>query len=301
MATIPNLYLKWRLFRELIGVPQSDAQIGSVIFGEGRDGAQKFSKLLYGDYGCSPEIAEVLADFINRRLDLSRKSRGLAPLGADALLPADLSGNVYDFARKITEAGAVTDATALDRAQDALLEEITPAPSSTSMPRLVVEQYEMGRFFEPFVSSDDAGPLVFVPGKHKGRLAVQGIDRQPAMAYTFLVRDPRPAGQRSWDLTWGETLRWMPAPSQPRLEDGTLPLMADAFPVLPVKGRFLATSILVWDPAVQPLLDPRGANPARAGLTEEETSRFLTNLRRLQKRRPDGLTAWGAEYSVEVP
>lgn len=301
MASIPNLYLKWRLFRELVGVPQSDAQIGSIIFGEGRDGAPKFSKLLYGDYGCSPEIADVLADFINRRLDLSRKSRSVAPPEAGSLSPSDLSATVYDFARRITEAGAITDREALDRAQDALLQEIVPAAPSNHMPRLVMERYGMGRFFEPFVSSDEEGPVVFVPGKHKGRLAIVGIDREPAMTYTFLVRDPRPAGQRSWDLKWGDTLRWIPAPSRPRLENGTLPLMADAFPVLPVKGRFLATSILVWDPAIQPLLDPRGADAAPAALSEEETSRLLTNLRRLQKRRPDGVTAWGAEYVVEMP
>ena len=56
MTAIPNLYLKWRAFRELADVNDPDNWIGKELF-KTEDGAQRFSKLLRGDLGCSPAIA----------------------------------------------------------------------------------------------------------------------------------------------------------------------------------------------------------------------------------------------------
>jgi hypothetical protein len=299
MSTIPNLYLKWKAFRELIGMPLSDAQIGAQIFGEGREGAPKFSKLIYGDYGCSSEIAVELAAIINKRLDTSRRGRGLPALDA-GLKPADLTLPLHAFIRRLEAIAETTDADARDRAQQALLADLAPALGQQGPARLVVEQSSMTRSMGGFLKSGGDGPVIFEAGKHKGRLAVRGIDREPAMAYTFLARDPRPLGRHSWDYNWSETLSWLPSPSRPAFVEGELLLMPQAAPINPTPGRFLVTSVLLWNEAARAALDPRGASSEPGALDEVETSRFLTNLRRLQRRSPDAVTASGAEYEVRV-
>ena len=146
MAEIPNLYLKWRVCRELIGIPQSDAQIGAHIFGEGKEGAPKFSKLLYGDYGCPPEIGTELVAILNRRLENYRKSRGLDPTIMDRFRPSDLAMPLHEFTRKFIAAAEQTDADALDRTQEALLKEMSPGFGSNGDARLVMERYERAGF-----------------------------------------------------------------------------------------------------------------------------------------------------------
>jgi hypothetical protein len=299
MSAIPNLYLKWRAFRELIGMPLSDAQIGAQIFGEGREGAPKFSKLIYGDYGCSPEIAVELASIINKRLDTSRRGRGLPALDA-GLKPGDLTLPLHAFIRRLEAIVETSDADSRDRAQQALLSDLAPAFGQPGSARLVVERFSMTRSMGGFLPSGGDGPIIFEAGKHKGRLAVRGIDRQPAMAYTFLARDPRPLGQHSWDFNWSETLSWLPSPSRPAFVEGELLLMPQAAPINPTPGRFLATSVLLWDETARAALDPRGASADPDALDEAQTSRFLTNLRRLQRRKPEAVTASGAEYEVRV-
>jgi hypothetical protein len=65
-------------------------------------------------------------------------------------------------------------------------------------------------------------------------------------------------------------------------------------------GRFLVTAVLVLDPAVQGTLDPRGPTAARGALDEPQTSQFLTNLRRLEKRNPDSVAIAANAYVVKA-
>ena len=299
MATIPNLFLKWRAVRELIGVPQSDAQIGATIFGEGREGGPKFSKLLYGDYGCPPEIGAELIKIINGRIQNFRKGRSLDGTPNEFSI-SDIEEPLYPFIRKLIVAGDVADEQALHRLQEALLDALKPKFGIDVAAQLVIERYELNRAFAGMVPSGGGGPIAFQVGRHKGRLAVHGIDREPAMAYTFLARDARAGGHRSWDLNWNETVLWVPSPSKPKLVDGTLHLMPEAAEVLPIPGRFIATTVLLWDADFQDALDPRGATAVPAALDEAGTSRFLTNLRKLAKRHPASVTTSSAEYMVLV-
>jgi hypothetical protein len=76
--------------------------------------------------------------------------------------------------------------------------------------------------------------------------------------------------------------------------------MPEAAETLPIPGRFVATTVLLWDAGLQEALDPRGAAAQPAALDENATSRFLTNLRKLAKRRPEAVTTSSAEYLVSV-
>ena len=97
---------------------------------------------------------------------------------------------------------------------------------------------------------------------------------------------------------------WLPAPTVPRLSEGRLLLLPQAEPVRPVGGRFIVTCALVWQKDAIARLDPRGATPPTGILDEEETSRFLTNLRRLTedkfKKWLGAVTVSRAEYLVKV-
>ena len=67
-----------------------------------------------------------------------------------------------------------------------------------------------------------------------------------------------------------------------------------------VPGRFLVTSVLLWDPSTQSMLDPRGGAAKPGALDELETSRFLTNLRRIVRKQPQAVSLSTAEYFVKV-
>jgi hypothetical protein len=69
-------------------------------------------------------------------------------------------------------------------------------------------------------------------------------------------------------------------------------------PVRPVPGRFLVTAVMVFDAAAIGRLDPRGSKPAPGALNELETTRFLTNVRRLAKRIPSPIAVATNEYRV---
>jgi hypothetical protein len=298
MAKTTSLYLKWHALRELIGLAQSDAQIGALIFGEGREGAPKFSKLLSGDYGCPPEIGAELIAIINRRIEGFRKSRGLTALPTPPMLLSDLDEPLYLFIRKLIAAGEVEEEQVLHRLQELLLEAIAPSQYAGTAARLVMERYETMRGLVGMEPSGGPEPFILQVGRHRGRLAVLGVNKEPAMAYTFLARDPRPAGYRSWDLGWNKTVLWLPSPSRPRLVDGVLLLMPEPADVLPDTGRFIVTTVLLWDAALQDKLDPRGAGATPSALDEQGTTRFLTNLRRLAKRQPEAVTTSRTEYHV---
>lgn len=301
MATTPGLYLKWRAFRELVGMPLPESEIAFRLFGEGNweSSAPKFSKLLYGDYGFSLDTATELAAIVNKRLEVSLGARGLSGL-TEPLVPSDFTLPLYEFIRRIQSAARIEDDETLDRAHDALLGELAPGGNPQGPVRLVIEKFAGNRSFDGFLPSGGDGPIVFEAGRHKGRIAVRGIDREPAMAYTLLARDTRPVGFRCWQMNWRDTILWLPSPSLPRLVEGQLLLMPEAAPVQPAPGRFLATTVLLWDADGRKLLDPRGTAAVPGALDEDETARFLTNLRRLQRRDSGAVTVLSAEYIVTL-
>jgi len=90
----------------------------------------------------------------------------------------------------------------------------------------------------------------------------------------------------------------------PKFSDGRLLLLPQAEPVQPAAGRFIVTCALVWQKDAIARLDPRGGAPPPGILDEQETSRFLTNLRRLTedkfKKWQDAVTVSRAEYIVKA-
>lgn len=295
-TAVANLYLKWLAFREIVGHPHSDAQIADAIFGA-NDGAVKFSKLLYGDYGCSNEVSAELVAIMNRRIEAVRKARGLGGGSSDAMRAGDVGLPIYAFVQRLVAAVDPVADEALDRAHSALLSEMTAAPASQSA-RVRIERFSRDRAFAGTVPSGGGGPIVFEPNRHLGKIAVEGIAQQPAAAYALFVRDPKPAGARLWDLQWGETVLWIPSPFVPTMRGGVIELMVEPQPVMPIAGRFVVIAAAVFDKSVLATLDPRGRDAAPAALDELETSRFLTNLRRVMKRRPEAIAVASGTYVV---
>jgi hypothetical protein len=295
-TAIPNLYLKWRAFREIVGHPHSDAQIAEAVFGA-NDGSVKFSKLLYGDYGCSGEIAAELATIVNKRIEAVHRVRGQSARAPEPLRIADIGLPVYEFVHRLLTAIGTVDGETLDRAHRSLLEEMTAAPCDRAV-RLRIERYSTDRAFEGSVPSGGSGPIVFEPRRHLGKIAVEGLQGTPAAAYALFVRDPQPAGHRLWDLRWGETVLWLPSPFTPSMRDGALELMAEPQPVKPIAGRYVVIAVVAMDRAVLATLDPRGKDAPKGALDELETARFLTNLRRIAKRKPETVAVASSEYMV---
>lgn len=304
MKSIPSLYLKWRAFREIVGHPESDRNIATEIFGDD-DAPVKFSKLLRGDLGCSVEIAEEIAKVINKRLIVYRGARSLNAEPAYRITGSDLALPVYTFANRLIEAARKVDDEALGRAHVGLLEEMAvPHATRDASPRLVIERFATSRAFAAAEPSGGTGPVVFEAGKHKGQLAVIGASKPPVGAYTMFMRDPAVLGLRLWDLAWGETVLWLPSPTVPVFTDGRLLLMPEAQPLRPLAGRFIVTCVLAWDQNAIGKLDPRGTRPPAGIMDEEETSRFLTNLRRVvsdkQKKWQGSVSTTSAEYIVQI-
>lgn len=305
MTAIHNLYLKWRAFRELADVADPDNWIGNHIF-KTEDGAQKFSKLLRGDLGCSPIIAQDLTRFMNEWIAVARSRVPEAEKEVAApIAPGELALPVLTFAQRLRQALGAAAEKNLDRAHQALLRDLTLQPQrGESSPLLVVEKFAAGRSFASSMPSGGDGPIEFEAGKHKGQLAVIAARDTPVAAYTMFTRDPAPIGKRLWELNWGETVLWLASPSQPKLSDGRLLLMPQAEPVRPVAGRFIVTCALVWDKAAIERLDPRGAAAEPVVFDEAETTRFLTNLRRVTedkfKKWQGAVTVSSAEYVVRI-
>ena len=80
----------------------------------------------------------------------------------------------------------------------------------------------------------------------------------------------------------------------------TVLIMPEAQSLQPIPGRFIATTVLLWEEGVRAQLDPRGKDARPDALDEAETSRFLTNLRRVVRKRPEAVTVSSAEYLVTV-
>lgn len=298
---IPNLFLKWLAFRELLKPPQSNAEIATRIWGPD-DGPSKFSKLLRGDYGCEPDVAAELAEVVNKRIAVVRGAKGLDSAPKAPLRGLDFEASAFAFTQRMIEAAEVTDADALDRTHKALIAEFAPTPARASQqPRLAIEQFSTSRFFEGVEAAED-GPPVFEIGHHKGLFAIEGLGPEatgkPVKAYALFTRDPTPAGGRVWDGPFGDTVRWLPSPFVPEVDQERLLLMRQPKPVQAVAGHFHVTVVVVLDPAVIGRLDPRGATPPSASLDEEETARFLTNLNRVAKSHPDSVIHCAGDYLV---
>lgn len=302
---IPTLFLKWLAFRELLRPPQSNAEIGTRIWGPD-DGPSRFSKLLRGDYGCEPDVAAVLAEVINKRIATVRSLAGLAPPPPQPLRPADFELPVFDFVRGMVTAIGTVDADALDRTHRALLKEFEPdaAEATTRHLHLAIDQFAATRFFEDVVAAE-SGPPVFEIGRHKGLFAIEGLNPEdlarPMAAYAFFARDPATTGARLWDMPFNDVVRWLPSPFTPTVTGGRVMLMSEPKSVLPLPGRFRTTVVLVFDRAVLPRLDPRGKAPSPGPLNEEQTVRFLVNLHRVAKSHGSAISLCGGDYIVRQP
>jgi hypothetical protein len=304
---IPNLYLKWHVFRELVDLVDTDKDVGLHLF-RSEGGAEAFAKLLRGDISCPSDIADALTDYMNRRM-AAQASKAAAEEPRLPLSPSDLARPTLTFAARLVEALPDIPQARRARAHDTLLRDMTlAAPGSGAKEqaaRLVVERTSMSRTFGSAVlPSGGEGPLVFTAGQHKGQLAVIGVARDPLAAYVMFTRDPAPTGRHLWDLAWGETVLWLPSPFRPKRIGERLALLERAEPVNAVPGRFHVTSALVWQEEALQALDPRPATRPGA-LDEAETALFLTRLRRMvedKRRKWNGaVQVLSAEYVVEVP
>src|SRR5262249_30265085 len=213
--------------------------------------------------------------------------------------PFDLERPVYDFTQRLLAAvDGKVPANVLKNAERELLRELAPrVPPSQDPPRLKIERYSMERAFAPMLPSGGEPLIEFEPGRHSGRLVVEGLADDPVAVYALITRDPAVIGQHLWDFTWGETVRWLPSPFHVvRCDDQHI--IMDNQPVQPIPGHYFVTAVLVLDRALIGALDPRGPQPPKAVLDELETSRFLTNLRRLMKRNPTQVAVASNEYKV---
>ena len=299
---LPNLYLKWHGFRELTDCVDTDKDVGIHLFRH-EDGAEPFSKLLRGDLGCASDIAEALTRYMNERVSAIASRTG-GPAAPRALMPADLELPTLAFIARLTEALPKLPEERLDRAHKALVRDLTVSVPVGQPYQLAVERYAIDRTFEGLLPSGGQGPMVFVAGRHKGQIAALGVPREPIAAYTLFTRDPAPAGQRLWELAWGETVLWLPSPSRPSLQQGRLLLMPRAEAVMPTPGQFHVTTALVWKDDALKALEPRPASTPAGSLDERETALFLTRLRRMaddRRRRWEGaVSILTASYVFEA-
>lgn len=304
---IPNLYLKWHAFRELLDLVDTDKDVGLHLF-RSDGGAEAFAKLLRGDIACPGDIADAMVDYMNRRI--AAQSGPTVTEGArPTLVPSDLALPSLAFAARLVDAMPDIPPTRRVRAHETLLRDMRLAGAApagpASAPRLVVERTSMSRTFGTAVlPSGGEGPLVFTAGKHKGQLAVIGVPRDPLAAYVMFTRDPAPTGRLLWDLAWGEAVLWLPSPFRPKRIGERLALLERAEPVNAVPGHFHVTAALVWQEAALKALEPRAtADPG--ALDEAETALFLTRLRRMaedKRRKWNGaVQVLSADYVVEVP
>lgn len=287
-AAIPNLHLKWRAISEIVGDLPAGKQIFHELPADEGAGAQKLSRMLYGDVGCPPDAATRLADVVNSRIESYCGGRSVAP--AFVLRGNDFRLPLLPFVRRVIEAAKSVPPDTLDRIHMVLMGELCPSQNGNQ--KLVVERVATKRSFEPFVKSGGPGPVIFKSGQDKGELAVTGVPQPPSAVYTFLAHDPAP--KRLWDLEWGETVEWLPSPIKPVLSAGRLLLMPPS-PVKPKRGRFIVTAVLGWREDAVEELDPAGRVAKARALDERETTRFLINMRRMIS---DTRGKWAGTVSV---
>lgn len=307
MNTMPNLFLKWRLFRELFDMPRSDREIAIAYWGP-NEGPSRFSKMLRGDYGVSPDATAMMAEVINRRIATWRSGRGMVDSGdVAAVSPGDLELPTVQFVRRLLEAAGEIDDDTLDRAHRMAMSELAPRCEENGLfPRLVVERYSRRRVFAPFKGAGGPELIRFDPAEHLGQLKVElnpDLNRRPSHLYVLITRDASMAGQRLWDAPFSETVWWLPSPFAPRDTGGAhIELMPEPQPVMPLAGRYLASAILVFDADILPRLDPRGAAKQFTTQVPDEaaTLRFLTNVSRVLARSSDAIAVASGQYEIRA-
>jgi hypothetical protein len=215
MTAIPSLYLKWGLFRSLVGSAQSDAQIAKTVFGNLDGAAILFSKLLYGDYGCTPDVATALVSVMNRRIE-GNKGRQESGEGSGRVSANDLSLPVYEFAQKLIDAAGSLTSDQLDAAHQYLLSALALPTRPKEGPQLTIRRFSIDRIFgkigEDWLPSGGEGPVVFRTGPARGPDHRRAVGRGSIATYAFLMRDPRSVGSRLGEMKWGETILWLPSP-----------------------------------------------------------------------------------------
>lgn len=157
MTAIHNLYLKWRAFRELADVADPDNWIGNHIF-KTEDGAQRFSKLLRGDLGCSPIIAQdpdPVHERVDRRGTFARAGRGIGASRRDRA--ADLELPVLTFAARLHQALGAAAEEPRPRPSRAVARHDPAARAGRGQPVLVVERHAAGRSFASAMPSRATG------------------------------------------------------------------------------------------------------------------------------------------------
>jgi hypothetical protein len=303
MDKIPNLYLKWRAFRSLIEDLRSDAEIASDIVFQGEEQpAILFSRLLYGDRSCSGVVARrLLEEVINICVAAHRKTHGLSTDGAE-LSVADLLGPSHQFTRRLIAAAGEVSPDRADAVQRALLNEIAPPKAKEKKPALTILRSNVDRSFGPIVRSSGDSLIEFEPGRHRAEAVIEGLVKDPSAVYAFFTRNPYPlSGKRIWELEWDDTVLWLPSPIlETKRNADTLNLVPPSA-VQPAFGRFTFTVVLVFDPKAIDELDPRESTTSPGALNEFEMARFITNMKRLEKRKDPPIRVLTNEYIVAPP
>ena len=139
---IPNLYLKWHAFRELLDLVDTDKDVGLHLF-RSDGGAEAFAKLLRGDIACPGDIADAMVDYMNRRI-AAQSGRTVTEGARPTLVPSDLALPSLAFAARLVDAIPDIPPTRRVRAHETLLRDMRLAGAApagpASAPRLVVER-----------------------------------------------------------------------------------------------------------------------------------------------------------------
>jgi hypothetical protein len=291
MAKIPNLYLKWGVFRALFPDDRSDAVFAQNIFPDVATPETAFTKLKYGETGCQGRTAEKLAFEINEFLRRHRQDRGVAALFSSQFSPPDLSLPVYQFIRLLIDLAGEVSQGQLAAANSFLIKALTAGGEENQNPNLVIEKIQMDRGWKPYKKDDDDGmepsdnktPVKFDPSHHLGSFAIKGVTGEPAAVYVFEIRNPHPLGKHLWEFDWHETVNWVPSPFQPQRKGDLLLITRGPVRIHPVTGRFHLSAVVALDKKILAKLDPREEDAKPARLDEVQTARFLTNVKRLAR------------------
>jgi hypothetical protein len=317
MTNVPNLYLKREVYKALVQPAQSDAAVATNIFRDQfspQDAPIIFSRMLRGEYAMQPLTARRLVAIINARIEVYRDEHKLGGRSPKPLTANDLYSPLYEFIRHFIEAvvpdqGALTEdqqkffKDELTRTQQKLFDEFTPKGPKGNPAKLLVERVTTDRFTDGALRSGGQDPVIFDPGSHMGQFSIEGLVQAPIAAYTLIARDPSPECWL-WELSWGDTVRWLPSPITPISADGRFNLLPAPQKMASIPGRFLVTTAVVVDKGALAELDPRGADVAPSALDENQTAKFLIEARRLanpknpaDRKNPSVMLATN-EYSV---
>jgi hypothetical protein len=283
MTKIPNLYLKWGVFRKLFPDERPDADFAAAFFPNTANREQAFAKLKYGDTGCRDSTAKTLAYEINEFMRRYRQGRGILATASNPFSPPDLFLPVYVFTKRLIEIAGEVAPGQLAAAHAYLIEALTASGEQHQGCRLVIKRISIERAFAGMEPSGSGAPVLFDPARDLGAFSIEEVSDDPAALYVFEIRDPQPGlGKLLWELEWSQTVSWVPSPFQARRTGNVLKITQGPVRIDPAPGRFHLNAVLVLNEQAIEELDPRDfARPA--ALDEFETARFVTNLKRLAK------------------